>query len=123
MFAWLPIIGPIIQGIVDTYKSRNDTKVALSKVEGEKYVTDVRSSDATLALFRYDYGSMITRDLIMFPVGCWTALFVWDKIVDLKYPSLVWGVAPMTEASGLAFLPYAVITFLFGVTAVREFRK
>lgn len=120
MFAWLPIIGPIldaiIKPIVELFIKKEDTKV--ERIHAQ--TIDNQTAAGVTVAFKDDVGSQVVRDLIMFPVGVWTALFVWDKIVMFQYPNLVWGVGPMTEASGLAFLPYAVMTFLFGMALIKR---
>ncbi len=120
MFAWLPIIGPILDAIIkpiaEIFIKKEDTKV--ERIHAQ--TTDNQTAAGVTVAFKDDVGSQVVRDLIMFPVGVWTALIVWDKIVAIKYPDLVWGVLPLTENTGLSFLPYAVMTFLFGMALIKR---
>lgn len=123
MLSWIPILGPIVDGIVSIFNKRADTGVANNKIDADVRQAEIASSIQTLLAFKDDIAIRITRDIVLFPVAVWTALTVWDKIVAIKYPELVWGTSPFIEASGLAFLPYAVMTFLFGIVAVNTWKR
>lgn len=123
MFTWLPIVGPIIDGIVSIFNKKADTTVANRQIDADVRKAEITSSTQTLIAFKDDINIRISRDIIIFPVCVWTGLIVWDKIVAIPFPYLVWGVLPLTEATGLAFLPYAVMTFLFGVVAVNTWKR
>lgn len=116
MFSWIPIIGPVIDGIVSIFVKTKDTQL-------EKHKVDTKASVDTLAIFKDDIGVRISRDLIMFPTAVWTALIVWDTIVEHRFPHMVFVVGKFKDGSGLEMLPYAVLTFLFGVTAMNAFRR
>lgn len=119
----LPIIGPIIQGIVDAYSKHEDVqlqkqidvnKTSLAKQQDiSKTDLGVIQARASVAIaFKDDPGSRIIRDLIMFPVGVHTLLYYWC----LTFPMYSWGAVTPPEA--MQYIPYAVIAFLF-VTAYR----
>jgi len=116
MFGWLPIIGPVIDGIVSVVKGFQDTKVKLDTNDLE----EVKARMALLAALKDDIGIRLARDIVMFPVALWTALISWDTIVALRFPSLVYHVAPYPPS--LSYLPYAVLAFLFGLQMRRMFR-
>ncbi len=120
MFGWIPIIGPIIDGIVSIWTKSIDSKTLKYQADADVYKTEVSASVQTLIAFKDDIGVRLTRDIILFPISLWTALIVWDKIIEIKFPDLVWGVRPLTEATGLEFLPYAAMVFLFGNFAVNR---
>lgn len=120
---WLPIIGPIIQGLVDAFSKHEDVtlqrqidanKTALGK-QADISKTDLAiiQTRAQVAIaFKDDIGSRLIRDLIMFPVGVHTILYYWG----LTFPMYAWGVKEPVES--MQYIPYAVIAFLF-VTAYR----
>lgn len=120
MFAWLPIIGSILDAIIkpifNWLGKKEDTKVESIRAQ----TIDNQTAAGVTVAFKDDAGSQVVRDLIMFPVGVWTALIVWDKIVVIRYPDLVWGVMPLDAVTGLSFLPYAVMTFLFGMALIKR---
>lgn len=108
--ALLSLIGNIFPAVADIFKAKEDAKVKIDTND----VTTIQARQATLVAFRTDYGSLIARDLMMIPVGVWTCLYVWDKIVAHHFPQYVWNVAPIDEYQLMGYLPYAVIAFLFG---------
>ena len=116
MFGWLPIIGPIIDGIVSIFTKYQDTELGKYTVDGKVDVEAMEASSQIITTTNTDIGVRLTRDLIMFPVAVWTAIISWDNIVVYAFPSVFLKVAPYPPS--LAYLPYAVITFLFGATAM-----
>ena len=122
MFGWIPILGPILDGIFSIFtgfqkgQRVKDITGAAVDIAGMKYSSDLAES------FKDDIGVRLARDLIMFPVALWTFLISWDTIVAenlgqswqfhiAKYPPV------------LEFLPYAVLTFLFGSTGFSIFKR
>lgn len=112
MFGWLPIIGPIIDGIVSIFNKRADAAVEKYKVDGQVDIAKVEAQTSLVLAFKDDITVRLARDIIMFPTCIWTALVIWDKIVVLSHPELVWGVRDFEGT--LVYLPYAVLAFLFG---------
>lgn len=123
MFGWIPIIGPIIDGIVSIFGKFEDTQLGKLKIDGDVAITQVNASRDTLRDFKDDIGVRLARDIILFPTSVWTGLIVWDKIVAIRFPDLVWSVSPLSTETGLAMLPYAVLTFLFGAVAMRIWKR
>lgn len=121
MLGWIPIIGPIIQGIVSVFNKWQDTTLGKYQVDGQVDLAAVKAStDITLA-FNNNISVNIARDLIMFPGSLWCGLYLWDKIVAHHYPDLVWDVAPLDGP--LAILPMALLTFFFGMSALGIWRR
>lgn len=130
---WLPIIGPILQGIISSiasiFNKRADVEIQKSNVELEKKRIDgqvwVKEAELSTQIVR-DHDQRldlrIAQDLVVFPVVVMTALVTWDNIVTLPYPNLVWGIRPFLEGSGFTYLPYAVMTFLLGTIAVNTWK-
>lgn len=112
MLAFLPLIGPLISGIGTWLASRNELKQAEDK-------NDLEEIRLRLASQRNDVRIQLQQDMIVFPVAAWTMLYVWDKMVGLKYPDLVWGVLPIGEYEVMAILPTVVLAYLFGL-AIRN---
>jgi hypothetical protein len=112
MIGWLPIIGPILKGIFSIFTKRMELEEVKYKVDGKVDIAKVQAQTEILKIFEDNIAVNIARDLIMFPTCIWTMLVIWDKIVVLPYPHLVWGIADFTGT--LEYLPYAVLAFLFG---------
>ena len=128
MLTWIPIIGPIIGGIVDIFKQKTNTDLA-RQVDTNKTSTEKLKSNnlADIAIiqaraevakeFKDDWGSKITRDIIMFPVGLWVFLTLWDSTFRNLIPDYTF--RTLALPSNMEYIPYAVIAFLF-VTAWRR---
>lgn len=114
MFGWIPVLGPIIDGIFSFLNKKTDADVENKKTAAGVRTAEVSASVQTLAIFKDDIGVRLARDLIMFPVSVFTAVTVWDYFIVTRYPDLVWGTKAIPEGSGLEWLPYAVMMFLFG---------
>lgn len=121
--SFLPIIGTIFQSLADGWSKHEDVtlkkqqdvnKTAVDK-QVDKNKTDVAviQTRAQVAIaFKDDPGVRLIRDLIMFPVGVWTACYYYT----ITFPSYSWTVN--TPPSAMQYIPYAVIAFLFA-TAYR----
>ncbi len=116
MFAWLPIIGPIVEGVVSVIKGHQD--VTIKKDTND--VEEIKARISLLAALKDDIGIRIVRDIIMTPVAVWTALISWDTIVALRFPDWQFHVAAYPEP--IAYLPYAVLAFIFGLQVRNKFK-
>lgn len=121
LLGWLPVVGPIIDGIVSVFNKTQDTTVAKYRVDGEVDKELIQSNTQIILAFADQIPVRIARDVIMFPGSAWCGLFVWDKIVAHKYPWLVWNVAPLSGP--MLILPAALLAFFFGMSALGTFRK
>ncbi len=116
MFSWIPILGPIIQGIVSIFTSYESTQLGKYTVDGKVDVAAMEASTQLAIATQSDIGVRLARDLIMFPVAVWTALISWDNVILGIKPA--WFIKIVAYPPALEFLPYAVIAFLFGSTAL-----
>lgn len=113
MLGWLPIIGPVIDGIVSIWKGYQDVTVQ----KGAQDVQVIQARAAVAIAFKDDIGVRLARDLIMFPAACWTLLIFWYCITHEIAPGWSWKI--LAVPGNLEYIPYAVIAFLF-VTAFRK---
>lgn len=121
--AWIPVIGPIINGITSIYSKSQDTKVIQIKEDSANRQLEVKTSYSILELFRDDIGLKIARDIIVWPVAIWTALVSWDTIVAESILSdWMWHVASFDKTS-VPYLPYAVLVFLLGNIGINTWNK
>lgn len=112
MFTWLPLIGPILQGLGSIYTSFTNKEIAKIQAGTTVTVAETNASVQIIQATMNDICLRILRDLlILFPV-VWTALIGWDTIVANHWPSLMWHVAKYPPS--LSYLPYAVMVFLLG---------
>jgi hypothetical protein len=110
---WIPLIGPILQGLMNTaasiYSKFADTKIAGIQAE----VTDAQTAEKIIADTNDDLGLRIIRDFALVPPVLWSALIGWDTIVSLRYPWLKFHVSDYPE--GVRYIPYGAFAFLFGL--------
>lgn len=121
MLSWIPLLGPILQGLFSTassiYSKMKDTQLGMR-------IQDVEEAKVSAQIIRDtndDIGLRILRDAaLVFPVT-WSALMGWDTIVAVKYPSLMWHV-PNYPAS-VGYIPYAALAFLFGNIGINIWKR
>lgn len=121
MLAWLPIIGPIIQGIVGIFGKFEDTKLNTLKTNRSSDLEEAKVSAQIIQTTQDDIGIRFTRDIVIFPVAVWTAFIGWDTIVAIRYPWLMFHVEKYPDS--VAYLPYAVITFLLGNIGINAWKR
>lgn len=123
MLAFLPIIGPIIQGIVSIFTKVEDTKVEVLKTTQGTQVEESKVSAQIISSTQDDIGLRLMRDLIIFPVVVWTFLLCWDTIIaESDYKDHMWHLASF-DKTGAPYLPYAVIVFLLGNIGINMWNR
>jgi hypothetical protein len=120
MFSFLPILGPIINGIVSIFTKAQDTALGKYQADATVATAEINASAQTITALKDDLGIQLSRDLILFGVAVNVAFVSWDNLVVHTYPDLYWKVSEYPPS--LAFLPYAVITFLFGINAINVWK-
>lgn len=108
----IPILGPIIDGVVSIYKQKTDTDVQKLTIDTNANVAYMQSTNALVTTFASDAAVKVCRDIIMFPGSIYCGTIIWDRFMDTRHPELVWGVLPLQGA--MEYLPYALLTFFFG---------
>jgi hypothetical protein len=109
---FIPVVGPIVDGIVTIFKNRSDAKVATAKIDSDERVQTMQASNSLVSLFVNDVMVRVCRDIIMFPGSIYCGTIIWDRWVEIRHPELVWGVKPLMGSMEL--LPFALLTFFFG---------
>lgn len=108
----IPVLGPIIDGVVSIYKQKTDTDVTKMKINTEADVQYMQSTNQLVTTFASDAVVRACRDIIMVPGSIYCGTIIWDRFVNIRYPDWVWGVLPLQGA--MEYLPYALLTFFFG---------
>lgn len=112
MLAFLPILGPIIQGISSIFTGYFTKEVAVVQAGAQVAITETQASAQIIHDTQDDIGLRLMRDLLCFPTVVWASLIGWDTIVAFRYPDWMFHVPPYPES--VAYLPYAVVVFLLG---------
>jgi len=118
---WIPLIGPIIQGIVSIFTGFQNTALGKYKVDGSVDIESIKASTAIIQATEDDVGIRILRDILILPPVIWAGIIGWDTIVAYEAPQLMFKV-PVYPPS-LSFLPYACMMFLLGNLALNTWRR
>lgn len=121
MFGWIPIIGPIIDGIVSIFSKYKDVELEKYKVDGQVDVETLKASTAIIESTKDDVGVRLARDIVIFPVAIWSAIIGWDTIVAIRWPELKFMVEKYPDS--VAYLPGAVLAFLLGNIGLNIWRR
>lgn len=110
MLAFIPILGPLIQGAFGLVSKGMDVRLAGIKDNSERI-----KLQHELTMSNQDRANAnLQRDLICFPVAAWCALGTWDTIVaESSLHNWMWHVAKFPQGP-LEYLPFAVLAYLFG---------
>jgi hypothetical protein len=122
MLTWLPIIGPIIQGIISIFTKKMDTDVSKLQINRSNDLEEAKVSAQIIQTTNDDIALRLMRDIVCFPVVVWSALIGWDTIIGARRGDgtfwHTWAVDYMLHPSAypdsVGYLPYAVIVFLLG---------
>lgn len=112
MLSWIPLIGPIIQGIVSIFTKKMDTNVQINQTNRTADAQEAQVSAQIIQTTEDDIGLRIMRDAVCFPVVVWSGILGWDTIVAIRYPWLMFHVSDYPANVG--YIPYAVLIFLLG---------
>lgn len=125
MLAFLPIIGPIIQGIASIFTGYFNTKVQIKQADVQQDIAESQVSAQIIQTTQDDIGLRLMRDILIFPIVVWTFLLSWDTIIA-ETPhidhSWMWHIASF-DKTGAPYLPYAVIVFLLGNIGINMFNR
>ena len=121
MLAFLPIIGPIIQGIASIFTGFTSLAATKLQTVSADQIAATQASVQIIQATQDDIGLRLMRDLLCFPTVLWACLIGWDTIVAFRYPNLMFHVPPYPES--VAYLPYAVVVFLLGNIGINMWNK
>lgn len=119
---WLPIIGPIIQGIVSIFTKSQDTKVAVLKTTMGTEVEEAKVSAQIIQSTQDDIGLRLMRDMYCFPAVAQVLLTGWDCMVaENSWKVYMWHVAKFPPS--LEWYPYSVAVFLVGCIGMNMWNR
>lgn len=121
ILTWIPLIGPIIEGVFGFLNKKQDNALAKFKIGTEADTEDAKTSARIIEATQDDIGIRLLRDLLLVCPVVWSALIGWDTIVALRFPELKFHVADYPE--GVRYMPYAAITFLLGNIGINAWKR
>lgn len=117
ILGWIPLLGPIIQGLSGIYSKFKDTQLGMRTAD----VEEAKVSAQIIHDTNDDICIRILRDgLCLFPV-IWTMIIGWDTIVVRHNPEWVYIVEKYPPS--VEYLPYAVIMFLLGNIGINAWKR
>jgi len=117
MLGWIPLVGPIVDGLVSIFTKFKDTQLGMRTAE----VEEAKVSAQIIQTTNDDIVLRLLRDAICLPVVVWTMIIGWDTIVVRHYPNLVFIVEKYPDS--VSYLPYAVIMFLLGNIGINAWTR
>lgn len=112
MLGWIPVLGPIFQGISSIASSFFSEKTAAVQADASVTIAETQASAQIIQTTNDDICLRLLRDALCAPVVIWTGIIGWDTIVVRHNPDWVYIVEKYPDS--VSYLPYAVIVFLLG---------
>lgn len=121
MLSWIPLLGPILQGLFSTvstiYGKFKDTEVAkrtADTADAQVGAQIVENNSQYLSI------RIMTDAALLMPV-VWSFLIGWDTIVAYRYPDWMFHVADYPP--NVQYIPYGAFAFLFGVLGMNIWKR
>lgn len=121
MLSWIPLLGPIIDGIVSVFTKIQDKDIIQYKTDADVYKAQMVANNNITMAFIHDIPVRLARDMIMFPGALWCGLYLEGKIVEKMHPAWVWAVKPLDGP--MVYLPFILMSFFFGSAVLTWTRK
>jgi hypothetical protein len=132
---WIPLIGPIIQGISSIFTSWFSSTAQIKQAQVQENIALADTSAQIIKTTNDDILLRILRDLAILPVVVWSALIGWDTIIGAYWKdasgdihryhewatNYMWIVGDYPPA--VTYLPYVVMVFLFGNIGLNMWRN
>lgn len=121
MLSWIPLLGPIIQGVASIFNGFTNMKVVQLQTAAQTTIAETNASAQIIQSTKDDIGLRIMRDMVCFPVVIWSMIIGWDSIMVRHYPQYIFIVEKYPDS--VAYLPYAVLIFLLGNIGINTFNR
>lgn len=121
MLSWIPLLGPILQGVSSIFSSWSNTEIAKLQTSSATTIAETNASVQIIQATNDDILLRIIRDFMLLPGAVWFFLGGWDTIVAKHWPELRFLVSEFPPQ--LAYYPYAVLVFLLGNIGVNAFKN
>jgi hypothetical protein len=118
ILGFIPILGPLIQGVSSIFSSVYSEKAVAVKADADVTIAGWKSANDLTIAFQNNTAVNIARDIVMYPGALWCGLYIWGRTWDIYAP---WLVIPVKTLDGpMAYLPFALLTFFFGMAAIKR---
>lgn len=121
MLSWIPLLGPILQGLFSTattiYGKFKDTEVAKRTADTADAQIGAQVIESNM---QYMSIRIMTDAALLMPV-VWSFLIGWDTIVAKRFPDWMFHVADYPPS--VTYIPYGAFAFLFGVLGMNIWKR
>lgn len=121
MLSWIPLLGPILQGLFNTassmYGKFKDTEVAKRTADTADAQVGAQIIESNM---QYLSIRIMTDAALLMPVA-WSFLIGWDTIVARRYPEWMFHVADYPPT--VQYIPYGAFAFLFGALGMNIWKR
>lgn len=121
MFGWIPIVGPLIDGIVSIFNKFQDKQIVAIQTQGSVDIESYKDSANIIEATKDDIGIRLARDIIIFPWSLWAGGIGWDTFIAKIDPNLMLHIPEAPKS--VPYLPYAVVVFLLGNIGINAWRR
>lgn len=131
MFSWIPLLGPIIQGVSSIFTGF--TSLAATKLQTAS-ATTIAETQASVQIIHDtndDIGIRIWRDIALAMPVTWGTLIGWDTIIGARKSNGAlwhpwandWMFHVGDYPAAVSYLPYVAYAFLFGVIGFNVWKR
>lgn len=122
MLGFIPLLGPIIQGISSIFSSFFNKEIAVVQAGAQVAISETQATTQIIHDTQDDILLRILRDAAILPVVAWTALIGWDTIIGARQSNgqlwhhwaSDWMFHVGDYPQSVGYIPYAALVFLFG---------
>lgn len=119
---WIPVLGPILQGLFGFAGKFLGTKVAIHQTDATRDVEEARVSAQIIHDTNNDITIRLLRDCVLFFPVVWSMLIGWDTIIaKTSWKVYMWHVADYPP--DVAYIPYAAMVFLLGNIGINMWNR
>lgn len=135
MLSWIPLLGPIIQGISSIFQGYFNEKVQLKQADVQQDLGETQAAVDIIHTTNDDILLRILRDMAILPVVVWSMLIGWDTIIGAAWKDAQgnfhryhewanqWMFIVGDYPQSVAYLPYVVLVFLFGNIGLNMWKR
>ena len=126
MLSWIPLLGPIFQGISSLVGNFTNLAGVKLQTAAQTTIAETNASAQIIQATNDDILLRILRDAAILPVVAWSFLIGWDTIIGDPRQNIIshdwmWHVAAYPDS--VQYLPYVVLVFLFGNIGLNMFNR
>lgn len=124
ILGWIPILGPIVQGITGIFGKFMDSKVAINAADATRDVEEAKVSAQIIQTTNDDICLRLLRDIYCTPACIHLLLVSWDTIIaETTHISHKWMWHTATYPASYAWYPTTVAVFLLGNIGLNMWKR